>query len=111
MVRQILAGCRSSEADFTGGKVGSDCLRFPSSKIGTGAPSIRSARGERTDNAPDSLEWRYNPTDFAAKAGTRPMSSTSTALSFKEKAGYGLGDMAANFVFQALMALQLKLLH
>jgi sugar (glycoside-pentoside-hexuronide) transporter len=36
------------------------------------------------------------------------MSSTSTALSFKEKAGYGLGDMAANFVFQALMALQLN---
>jgi sugar (glycoside-pentoside-hexuronide) transporter len=36
------------------------------------------------------------------------MSGTSTALSFKEKAGYGLGDMAANFVFQALMALQLN---
>jgi len=36
------------------------------------------------------------------------MSGTSAALSFKEKAGYGLGDMAANFVFQALMALQLN---
>jgi glycoside/pentoside/hexuronide:cation symporter, GPH family len=28
-------------------------------------------------------------------------------LSFAEKFGYGLGDMAANFVFQALLALQL----
>ena len=28
-------------------------------------------------------------------------------LSFKEKFGYGLGDLAANFVFQALMVLQL----
>ena len=28
-------------------------------------------------------------------------------LSFKEKFGYGLGDLAANFVFQAVMALQL----
>jgi len=27
-------------------------------------------------------------------------------LSFKEKLGYGLGDMAANFIFQALLALQ-----
>lgn len=29
-------------------------------------------------------------------------------LSFKEKLGYGLGDMAANFIFQALLALQLN---
>ena len=36
------------------------------------------------------------------------MSSTSTKLSFGEKFGYGLGDMAANFVFQAMMALQLN---
>jgi Na+/melibiose symporter-like transporter len=36
------------------------------------------------------------------------MSSTSTKLSFGEKFGYGLGDMAANFVFQAMMALQLS---
>lgn len=28
-------------------------------------------------------------------------------LSFKEKAGYAMGDLAANFVFQALLALQL----
>ena len=28
-------------------------------------------------------------------------------LSFREKFGYGLGDMAANFVFQAMLALQL----
>jgi len=28
-------------------------------------------------------------------------------LSFGEKFGYGLGDMAANFVFQAMLALQL----
>ena len=34
------------------------------------------------------------------------MSSTSVKLSFGEKFGYGLGDLAANFVFQALMALQ-----
>ena len=27
-------------------------------------------------------------------------------LSFQEKFGYGLGDLAANFVFQALLALQ-----
>ncbi len=29
-------------------------------------------------------------------------------LSFKEKLGYGLGDMAANFIFQTLLALQLN---
>ncbi len=29
-------------------------------------------------------------------------------LSFKEKLGYGLGDMAANFIFQAMLALQLN---
>ena len=32
---------------------------------------------------------------------------TSTKISIGEKFGYGLGDLAANFVFQALMALQL----
>ena len=31
---------------------------------------------------------------------------TNTKISFGEKFGYGLGDLAANFVFQALMALQ-----
>ena len=36
------------------------------------------------------------------------MSGASTKLSFGEKFGYGLGDMAANFVFQAMMALQLN---
>ena len=36
------------------------------------------------------------------------MSSTNLKLSFTEKFGYGLGDMAANFVFQAMMALQLS---
>jgi len=36
------------------------------------------------------------------------MSVTSVRLSFTEKFGYGLGDMAANFVFQAMMALQLN---
>ncbi|MFY9853247.1 MAG: MFS transporter [Terracidiphilus sp.] len=36
------------------------------------------------------------------------MSGTSVRLSFTEKFGYGLGDMAANFVFQAMMALQLN---
>jgi sugar (glycoside-pentoside-hexuronide) transporter len=36
------------------------------------------------------------------------MSGVSTKLSFGEKFGYGLGDMAANFVFQAMMALQLS---
>jgi sugar (glycoside-pentoside-hexuronide) transporter len=36
------------------------------------------------------------------------MSTTSVRLSFTEKFGYGLGDMAANFVFQAMMALQLS---
>ena len=29
-------------------------------------------------------------------------------LSFREKLGYGLGDMAANFIFQAMLALQLN---
>jgi len=29
-------------------------------------------------------------------------------LSFREKFGYGLGDMAANFIFQAMLALQLS---
>ena len=36
------------------------------------------------------------------------MSGASIRLSFREKFGYGLGDMAANFVFQAMMALQLN---
>ena len=35
------------------------------------------------------------------------MSGNSKRLPFSEKFGYGLGDLAANFVFQALMALQL----
>jgi sugar (glycoside-pentoside-hexuronide) transporter len=34
------------------------------------------------------------------------MTVTSMKLSFREKFGYGLGDLAANFVFQTLMALQ-----
>jgi sugar (glycoside-pentoside-hexuronide) transporter len=36
------------------------------------------------------------------------MSDASLKLPFAEKFGYGLGDMAANFVFQAMMALQLN---
>ena len=36
------------------------------------------------------------------------MNGTSGRLPFAEKFGYGLGDMAANFVFQAMMALQLN---
>jgi glycoside/pentoside/hexuronide:cation symporter, GPH family len=36
------------------------------------------------------------------------MSGNSTTLAFSEKFGYGLGDMAANFIFQAMMALQLN---
>jgi GPH family glycoside/pentoside/hexuronide:cation symporter len=36
------------------------------------------------------------------------MNGASGKLSFGEKFGYGLGDMAANFVFQAMMALQLN---
>src|ERR1035437_8471868 len=36
------------------------------------------------------------------------MNGASIKLSFGEKFGYGLGDMAANFVFQAMMALQLN---
>ena len=36
------------------------------------------------------------------------MSGNTTKLGFSEKFGYGLGDMAANFVFQAMMALQLN---
>jgi sugar (glycoside-pentoside-hexuronide) transporter len=36
------------------------------------------------------------------------MSGNSKRLPFSEKFGYGLGDMAANFVFQAMMALQLN---
>jgi sugar (glycoside-pentoside-hexuronide) transporter len=35
------------------------------------------------------------------------MSGTSIKLSFGEKFGYGLGDMAANLVFQTVMALQM----
>ncbi|WP_420236121.1 glycoside-pentoside-hexuronide (GPH):cation symporter [Telmatobacter bradus] len=36
------------------------------------------------------------------------MSDTNERLSLVEKVGYGMGDMAANFVFQALLALQLS---
>jgi glycoside/pentoside/hexuronide:cation symporter, GPH family len=36
------------------------------------------------------------------------MSANSKRLPFSEKLGYGLGDMAANFIFQAMMALQLN---
>jgi sugar (glycoside-pentoside-hexuronide) transporter len=35
------------------------------------------------------------------------MSGASTKLSFGEKFGYGLGDLAANLVFQTVMALQM----
>lgn len=36
------------------------------------------------------------------------MSGTGMKLSFGEKFGYGLGDLAANFIFQAMLALQLN---
>lgn len=36
------------------------------------------------------------------------MNETNEKLSMLEKVGYGMGDMAANFVFQALLALQLS---
>jgi sugar (glycoside-pentoside-hexuronide) transporter len=36
------------------------------------------------------------------------MNGANESLPFAEKFGYGLGDMAANFVFQAMMALQLN---
>lgn len=36
------------------------------------------------------------------------MSASSETLSVKEKVGYALGDMAANFFFQAMVALQLS---
>jgi len=36
------------------------------------------------------------------------MNGANGRLSFAEKFGYGLGDMAANFIFQAMMALQLN---
>jgi sugar (glycoside-pentoside-hexuronide) transporter len=36
------------------------------------------------------------------------VSGISNRLAFSEKFGYGLGDMAANFIFQAMMALQLN---
>ncbi|HEX7730002.1 MAG TPA: MFS transporter [Terracidiphilus sp.] len=35
------------------------------------------------------------------------MSGTNKSLSFGEKFGFGLGDMAANFIFQAMLALQM----
>ena len=35
------------------------------------------------------------------------MSGNTGKLSFSEKFGYGLGDMAANFIFQAMLALQM----
>src|SRR5271165_4007939 len=35
------------------------------------------------------------------------MTEAAARLSFKEKVGYSLGDMAANFIFQAMLALQL----
>ena len=36
------------------------------------------------------------------------MNGASGRVTFAEKFGYGLGDMAANFIFQAMMALQLN---
>jgi len=36
------------------------------------------------------------------------MSGNGEKLAFSEKFGYGMGDMAANFIFQAMMALQLN---
>ena len=35
------------------------------------------------------------------------MAEAAARLSVKEKVGYSLGDMAANFIFQAMLALQL----
>jgi glycoside/pentoside/hexuronide:cation symporter, GPH family len=46
--------------------------------------------------------------DAGVKREKESMSNNSKALPFSEKFGYGLGDMAANFVFQAMMALQLN---
>ena len=36
------------------------------------------------------------------------MSDTSERISIKEKIGYGLGDMAANFIFQTMLVFQLS---
>lgn len=36
------------------------------------------------------------------------MTEAAARLSFKEKVGYSLGDMAANFIFQTMIALQLS---
>jgi sugar (glycoside-pentoside-hexuronide) transporter len=36
------------------------------------------------------------------------MTEAAAKLSFKEKVGYSLGDMAANFIFQTMLALQLS---
>jgi sugar (glycoside-pentoside-hexuronide) transporter len=44
----------------------------------------------------------------AVDRGKESMSGDSKTLAFSEKFGYGLGDMAANFIFQAMMALQLN---
>jgi sugar (glycoside-pentoside-hexuronide) transporter len=45
-------------------------------------------------------------TEIRDESETKSMSATSMKLSFGEKFGYSLGDLAANFVFQALLALQ-----
>jgi len=49
------------------------------------------------------------PASLERALGERALEMTENTgkLSFGEKFGYGLGDLAANFVFQALMALQL----
>jgi GPH family glycoside/pentoside/hexuronide:cation symporter len=44
----------------------------------------------------------------AANQGPEAVTGESAKLAFSEKFGYGLGDMAANFIFQAMMALQLN---
>jgi GPH family glycoside/pentoside/hexuronide:cation symporter len=44
----------------------------------------------------------------AVNQGAGATAGEVAKLTFGEKFGYGLGDMAANFIFQAMMALQLN---
>jgi sugar (glycoside-pentoside-hexuronide) transporter len=51
--------------------------------------------------------WREFPSAILESEPAIMTTIPSAKISFGEKFGYGLGDLAANFVFQALMALQL----
>ena len=92
--------------------VGSRCPGIPEVRCGAGFNQNGNPRPLQGNagGRPEAIEGKaffLVIPEIRGESETKSMSITSMKLSFGEKFGYGLGDLAANFVFQAVMALQL----